>query len=192
MTDDKLVEIPRFTIQGLSLTMEGGTKKPDWISAGQRLAQFHRASTFLIGDWYLAGVFAGFTRGDLYDDAEKITGLDRETLQNAVWLSNSVTPERRNSDLSPSHHKEVAALDPLQQVKMLEQAATNHWSKRELHDHVQGKLPAPLRAPTPEKVTLGEELIAWADKARKYDEFKEVVAAADKLFTTGSRTIFPK
>jgi hypothetical protein len=170
----------------------GGATKTDWEAAGRFLGKIGKASTFWIGDWHIAGVSAGFTRGDLYDEAEKITGLDRGTLYNAVNLAKSVHAGVRRTDVSPSHHMEVAALNSIQQKKLLDQAATNHWTRRQLRDVVQDKLPKPLQAPTPEKVILGEELIAWTDKARKYDEFKEVVAAVDRLFTTGSRTIFPK
>jgi len=191
MADNKLVEIPKFIIEGYSLKMEGGTQKPEWVSAGRILGKIGKASTFWIGDWLALGMYAGFTRGDLYNEAERITGLGRETLQNAVWLANSVTPECRRTDLSPSHHKEVAALDPREQVKMLDQAALHHWSKRELHDQVQGKLPVSTLPPTPEAVKLAKELWNWVDKARKYSEFAAVIAAADELAQSGRRTDFP-
>ncbi len=192
MTDDKLVKIPQFKIEGFSLTIEHGTTKPQWENAGYLLGKFHRASTFWIGDWGLAGINAGFTREDVYDEMQKVTGLDRQTLYDAVHLAKSVSAGKRRTDLTASHHMAVASLDPFQQEKLLEQAARNNWTRQQLRDVVQDKLPIPLQAPTPEKVILGEELVTWTDKARKYDEFKEVVEAADKLFTTGSRTIFPK
>jgi hypothetical protein len=192
MADDKLVEIPKFKIDGFSLTMDFGATKPEWEKAGRLLGRLGKASTFWTGDWHIAGVNAGFTRGDLYDEAERLTGLGRETLQNAVWLSKSVTPERRRTDLTPSHHKEVAALDPQQQEKMLEQAATNHWTKRELHDHVQGKLPVSTIPAEPHVVRLARELFDWVQKARDIPLFADVVAAADKLATSGKRTDFPK
>jgi hypothetical protein len=190
MADDKLVEIPKFKIDGFSLTMDFGATKPEWESAGRVLAKFHRASIFLIGDWHIAGVNAGFTRGDLYDEAMAITGLDRATLYNAVNLAKSVNPGVRRTDLSPSHHREVASLEPAQQEKMLEQAALNHWTRQELADRVQERIPEHATPTEAREVTGARILWHFAQTYRDMDIFSGVVTAIDALATSGKRTVF--
>jgi hypothetical protein len=192
MADDKLVRIPQFRIDGFALIMDHGTTKPQWENAGYVLGKWNKASMFLIGDWGLAGIDAGFTRGDVYDEMERITGLERATLYNAVNLAKSVNPGVRRTELSPSHHREVSALDPVQQEKLLDQAATNHWTRRKLHDVVQGKIPVSMIPTEPHAVKLARELWKWAAKARGVEVFADVVAAADKLASSGKRTEFPK
>jgi hypothetical protein len=170
----------------------GGATKPEWEAAGRILGKVHRASAFLIGDWHIAGVSAGFTRGDLYDEAEKITGLDRQTLYNAVNLSKCVTASSRRTDLPVGHHEAVVGFSPETQVKLLEQAATNHWTRQQLRDVAQARRYVPTIPTTPLDVQLGIELFEWVEKARPLPIFAEVVAAVDKLATSGIRTDFPK
>ena len=195
MADIKPFDVPRFKLDGLSLTMEWGTTKPEWESAGRILGKLNKANTFWIGDWHIAGVSAGFTRGDLYDEAERITGLDRETLYQAVNLCKHVLGAQRRMDLSPSHHVAVAALPPAQQEKFLEQAVANKWSHKKLRDVVQGRF-----SPEPEEIEMSESplvrgiryFIAGANEFRDIDEFATVIAAIDELATRGQRTDFPK
>jgi hypothetical protein len=195
MADDKLVEMRKFKMDGFSLTMErgaGGATKLEWESAGRFLGKVNRASMFLIGDWVLAGIDAGFTRGDVYDEVESITGLDNQTLRNAVYVSKHVLAQVRRADLPFYHHQMVAALPPEQQEKLLDQAATNNWTGRQLADVVQERIPVSTIPTEPHEVRLAHELFDWVQKARDIPLFADVVAAADKLATSGKRTDFSK
>jgi hypothetical protein len=44
-----------------------------------------------------------------YDEAERLTGLEYQTLNDYVWVADSVEISRRREILSFSHHKEIAA-----------------------------------------------------------------------------------
>jgi hypothetical protein len=69
------------------------------------------------------------------------SGLEEHTLVNWRWVASRVAPSRRRDDLSFTHHEAVARLDESQQEAMLETAATEKWSTRELREAVSIKFP---------------------------------------------------
>jgi hypothetical protein len=68
-------------------------------------------------------------------------GLEEHTLVNYRWVASRVAPSRRRDDLSYTHHEAVARLDESQQEAMLETAATEKWSTREMREAVAIKFP---------------------------------------------------
>ena len=58
----------------------------------------------------------------MYDDLAAETGYDKQTLKNIKSVSEKVPPGVRNSELSYSHHREVAALPPEKQEHFLNKA----------------------------------------------------------------------
>jgi hypothetical protein len=61
------------------------------------------------------GFTGRYTDPKVYDELQKITGLDRSTIQTYKSVSDNVESLLRNKDLSFNHHKEVAKLPPEQQ-----------------------------------------------------------------------------
>lgn len=69
------------------------------------------AITFWIGDWVRFGEAKKYISSDKYDQAESVTGLERKTLQNAAYLSESISSSRRREELTPAHQGEHIGLE---------------------------------------------------------------------------------
>ena len=84
-----------------------------------------------IGDWWAFGQQrygerAAVVNGDDWD------GPKYEVCMNAASIARKFETSRRREVLSWSHHAEVAALDPADADRLLDEAERNDWSKREL------------------------------------------------------------
>jgi hypothetical protein len=101
----------------------------DWLRAGQRLGAMTRCSQWWLGDW----VRYGSTRwGEKYKEAARITGYDVQSLRNIAYVAGRVEPSRRRDNLTWSHHAEVSALEPEEQDKWLDLAASQRMSVADL------------------------------------------------------------
>ena len=88
----------------------------EWLRQGSRLGLAGRNSRWWIGDW----VRYGTSRyGKKYEAAVRVTGYDRQTLMNMVYVASRFEISRRRENLSWSHHAEVAALEPGEQEDWL-------------------------------------------------------------------------
>jgi hypothetical protein len=100
-----------------------------WVRVGQRLGTMTRCSQWWLGDW----IRYGTTRwGEKYKEAARITGYDVKTLRNIAYVAEHVDVSRRRDNLSWSHHAEVCALEPEQQDKWLDRAASERMSVADL------------------------------------------------------------
>jgi hypothetical protein len=61
-----------------------------------------------------------------------VTGYDRQTLMNMVYVATRFETSRRRENLSWSHHAEVAGLDAAEQERWLERAGADRLTVREL------------------------------------------------------------
>lgn len=101
----------------------------EWAAVGQRLGGIGRCSQWWIGDW----VRYGSARwGERYAVAARITGYDAHSLRNMVWISSRFEPSRRRDNLTWSHHASVATLEPYEQDRWLDRAATEKFSVSDL------------------------------------------------------------
>jgi hypothetical protein len=101
----------------------------EWIAAGRLLGGMSRCSQWGLGDW----IRYGNTKfGERYSRAAKITGYDRQTLMNMVYVSSRFEISRRRENLSWSHHETVAALPAEEQEHWLDLASTQELSHRDL------------------------------------------------------------
>lgn len=98
----------------------------------------HRLSAWAIGDAlnHIERVY-----GETYAQAEKVTGLNRNTLMNYASVAGKIPRSRRHPALPFSTHQEVAPLEPEEQRSWLEKAEENQWTKMELR---QAMKPEPL------------------------------------------------
>jgi hypothetical protein len=101
----------------------------EWAAAGRRIGAVGRCIQWLLGDWIAYGN-AKF--GERYARAAKITGYDTQTLMNMVYVASSFSISRRRENLSWSHHETLAAFDPEEQDRWLDEAATHRWSVADL------------------------------------------------------------
>lgn len=111
--------------------------------------------SFYIGDGLLHGERVW---GEMYAQAEEATGLAPGTLQNYTSVCNRVAPDRRRLELKFSHHYEVAALDPDEQVVWLTRAVDEGLSSRKLRELISeakgGAAPEPEPAEPAGEATL--------------------------------------
>lgn len=88
-----------------------------------------------IGDALLAGER---TYGERYAQLEAaMKGYMPETLKDLCWVAERIPPTRRHDTLSWSHHREVAALEPAHQDRLLARAEKEGWTKSRLREAAQ-------------------------------------------------------
>jgi hypothetical protein len=107
----------------------GDIEFPSWVRVGQRLGAMTRCSQWWLGDWIRFGTSRW---GEKYKQAARITGYDVQTLRNIAYVAGQVEVSRRRDDLTWSHHAEVCALQPEEQDRWLEAAASGGMSVADL------------------------------------------------------------
>lgn len=101
----------------------------EWATAGRRLGAVSRSIQWLLGDWIAYG---NMKFGERYARAAQITGYDKQSLMNMVYVASRFNSSRRRENLSWSHHEAVAALDEEGQGYWLDQALAHRWSVADL------------------------------------------------------------
>ena len=127
-----------------------------WEEIGKYLVNFEKCVKWWIGDWLAYGEM---NYGETYKQAEKVTGLQYQTLARAKQVSSKVEFKRRRLNLSHAHHHEVAPLSPGNQTRWLDKAEREGLSKSQLRQAIreekeieQAPPPAP---PTNSQATTG-------------------------------------
>jgi N6-adenosine-specific RNA methylase IME4 len=105
-----------------------------WSSVLEEFQSMERGAMWWLGDCLRYGER---NYGEMYSHALETTGFAYQTLADAKWLSGEFEFSRRRENLQWSHHREVAALDPPEQDRLLEEAAASGWSKKALRAQVQ-------------------------------------------------------
>lgn len=140
----QLVLFEGVTVTDTSLTIKPSVSYEDWLSIGDRLGQIGRAHQWWIGDWILHGERKW---GEKYTEALDRTGLEYDTLRAIQWVAGRVETVRRRTDLSFSHHREIAALDPVEQDAWLNESEARDLSVHDLRRELRGRrelAPPPL------------------------------------------------
>ena len=115
--------------------METGYRLPatlsfdDWRRAGQALQLMHQSVMWWVGDWL---VFGEKKWGEMYTQALDDTNYEYQALRDAKWVCSQIELSRRRDNLTFSHHREVAPLEPPDQDRWLDRAAQEGWSRNEL------------------------------------------------------------
>jgi N6-adenosine-specific RNA methylase IME4 len=130
-----------------------------WQDTGRLLGRIGRACQWWIGDWLNYGERR---YGEKYSQGVEATGLEYQTLANFAWVARRVEPSRRREDLSWGHHAEIAALEPGEQDRLLEQAVAEELSVRELR-RARRPAPGPIESPT------GTYPLLYADPPWRYE-----------------------
>jgi hypothetical protein len=103
----------------------------DWLRYGSRLGLAGRNAAWWVGDWVRYGTAR---YGSKYTAASKVTGYDRQTLMNYVYVASRFDVSRRRENLSWSHHAELAALEPQKQEEWLDRATIERLTVRDLRE----------------------------------------------------------
>jgi hypothetical protein len=106
-----------------------GMDERRWMECGKQIGRVGNGTSWWIGDWLRYGN-AKF--GEKYALAARITGYDEQTLMNYVYVAAHVAIPQRHTDVSWSHHAEVAKLDPDGQARWLERIVCDRLSVKDL------------------------------------------------------------
>lgn len=124
-------------------------KYEKWEAAIHQLIAAGASSAWLIGDGLAQGeAWFGEEYAQAFDP-DKLRRIDVDTLRNYQWVAQKVPFVRRRTNLSWSHHQEVAAMDADDQSYWLTLAEGNGWSRNELRREVRRDKDA--GQPEPEK-----------------------------------------
>lgn len=106
----------------------------DWIDHGRRLGVIGHCVGWWIGDWLRYG---NMQFGQRYARASRITGYDAQTLMNMVYVATAYDVSERRTELSFSHHAELAALPAAERERWFDMAETERLSVRCLRDELR-------------------------------------------------------
>lgn len=98
------------------------------------LGRFHEAVRFAIGDAIIAGEAL---YGEAAYQAFEALNLSEDGRREYVRVAQAVPRARRRKDLSWSHHRAVAALEPAEQKEWLRRAAEEGLSHHALRDELR-------------------------------------------------------
>ncbi len=112
----------------------GELRLADWLAHGRRLGALGRGVAWWLGDWLRYG---NLRYGERYARAAQVTGYDRQSLMNMVYVASRFEPARRRPGLSWSHHAEVAALEGVERDRWLDLAEAQCMSVRSLRIELQ-------------------------------------------------------
>jgi hypothetical protein len=129
--DDELPSLPALpgVLTRTSYELPDGLDFDKWETAVVALLSMVRSVSWWLGD---ALRYGEARYGEMYAQAVEMTGLEYQTLKNAVWMCSHVEKSRRRDRLSFSHHTEVAGLDPEDQDRLLDQADAEGWTRSDI------------------------------------------------------------
>lgn len=114
-----LLKSDYFRITRTGLQVDGEPTCAHWAAFGAALARAEGAVHWWIGDWLNYGEQK---YGEKYAQALDGTGFAYQTLRADAYVASRIELLRRRNNLSWSHHREVAALEPAEQDAMLDLA----------------------------------------------------------------------
>lgn len=124
---------PNAEITAVGIHFNDSLSIDEWTAIGERLEQHDRNLRWVIGDWLVFGSERFGARAAVIADS---LSLSTGSVANAASVCRRVPFERRRSELSFSHHEEVAHLDETGQARMLELAVKEGLSKSVLRSLV--------------------------------------------------------
>jgi DNA modification methylase len=128
----------KFKLTETGLEVNGKPDFEEWMDYGQSLKVLDgTVRQFAIGDWIIMG-FDTYEHGK-WDSVQQVWGMEVDALRDYLYVSNSVKSAVRTADLSWSHHRVVADLEPDKQQDWLAQAVKNKWSVATLRQKMSEK-----------------------------------------------------
>lgn len=154
-----------------------------WCAEGMQLVYFGIALRdsqdevrFQVGDWFNKGEQALSERAYGF-----LRGFEDVTVRQYSWVAGRVAPDTRVSELSWSHARAVAALEPPKQKEWLERAQEENLSSKGLYQAIHGKRVTVRRWSAEE---LREQASIWPESdARPFAITEDVFRFIDWLET---------
>jgi len=135
----------KLTLQALVLTEEISFDRFEALC--RYVGTIHDSSNWWIGDLL---VYGERMYGEEVHQAIEATGKSPDMIMRCVVTATRIPPGRRHANLSWSHHREVAYLEPDDQDKWLEEAEGNGWTRRQMAEHIRPVPELPERVPCPQ------------------------------------------
>ncbi len=128
----RLIE-PKW-LQERALELPTGLSYEQWAAIGNTLRAMERNALWWLGDWWNYGEreYGAMASQEAKEAVEDATGYDWQTVNDAGWVNRRFEFSRRCENLSWSHHREVAALEPQEADHWLYRAEGEGWSQKEL------------------------------------------------------------
>lgn len=120
----------------LALELPEGTTFGEWLGIGRKLRLGSQALNWHIGDWWKFGV-SHWGDDETRKSALEIWGVEGETARVYGWVAEKFDAVTRVTDLSFRHYQEAASLPDPQARTLLDRAARENLSTRELRREVQ-------------------------------------------------------
>ena len=115
-------------------------------AVGGLLGRMHQSLRFAIGDWLLL-METRFP--EKFSQAAEVLGISEEGMREYLRVSEKVPRSVRKEQLSWSHHRAVATLEPSEQKEWLRTAVTERLSHHQLRDRLRPEVEVePERCPT--------------------------------------------
>lgn len=129
------LDVPGFMMTTTGLIINGSPSFEEWEHCGRQLGLAERAIHWAIGDWWNYGERS---YGEMSAQAVgNEDGFKYQTLKADKWVSICVPMVRRRTNLSWSHHREVAPLEPDDQDYWLDLAEQEGLTRNELRKAIR-------------------------------------------------------
>jgi DNA modification methylase len=139
MIDNNHIDLLPLQSADIELTSTGlilrtGLPYEQWEAVGIALQQIERTIQFALGDWLNYG---DVTYGEKYAQAIEQTEHSYQALRDCAYVANNVKLSRRRDNLSFTHHREVAPLEPELQSEYLNWAISEGATVKELRQKIR-------------------------------------------------------
>ena len=163
---DSDLAFPSCEISPVGLAIPENLTFEKWQQIGETLRKIEGSRLWWFGDWCN---FGERKYGEKYTQALEAGDYERGTLRNAAWVASKVGISHRCDNLSWSHHREVADLDPNDQGRWLDRAGKENLPSRELRALIRAER---LERDTP-ALPRGKYRIIYADPPWQYGDTRE-------------------
>jgi hypothetical protein len=173
-----------FTRHKNGITINGDFTKEEWRNELKQVRDTAGSVHWQIGDFLVA---AEKKWGEMYAEAEEITGFEYDTLRKDRYTASKIEFGRRRPNLSHSHHVEVASYKAEIQDILLKKAEDLKLSRNQFRAQLDSLLP--LKGVQPGQWwKLGRHFLYCGDSAS--EDFKEQLtdvsfAFADPPYNAG-------
>ena len=109
-----------------------------WLAVGDHLKRLEKGVQFWIGDWINYGESE---YGERYAQAIEETGYTHGALRNMAWVAREIPPSSRDDNLTFSHHRILAGVEPEKRDEYRQALKETPMSVGELTGRVKAKEP---------------------------------------------------
>ncbi len=169
-----------FHLHETGLTPIGAPSFEEWLECGRFIRHAEQSVHFWIGDWLAYGE-AHFKED--YEAAIAITGYSYHTLRRDKYTAERIPLERRRSRVDIAIHHEVAPLEEATQERLLEKAATEQWTVRQIRTEKRREayglsslpLALPILLPSPSEQTYPKACMEANHRSQFCERFRAKV-----------------